>query len=114
MYTGNAQLSEAPGVPWVLDGSAVPSLATMSAIRDFLPAKATIVPGHGRPVGPEALDFTIDYLGKLISEVQASIDAGNDLEATQAAVVMSDLQGYSLWDFVHTTVNVPNTFNDLQ
>ena len=114
MWTGNSLLSEAPGVPWLLEGGAVPSLTTMTAVRDFLPDNATIVPGHGRPVGLDGFDFTISYLETLVSEVQASIDAGNDLEATQAAVQMADFQGYSLWDFVHTTVNVPNTFNDLQ
>lgn len=114
MWTGNSQLSEAPGVPWLLEGGAMPSLATMAAVRDFLPEDAIIVPGHGRPTSTEALDFTVDYLETLISEVQNSIDAGNDLEATQAAVRMTEFQGYSLWDFVHTTVNIPNTFNDLQ
>ena len=42
-------------------------------------------------------------------EVSDSVAAGNDLDATQAA----DFQGYALWDWVHTWVNVPATHAEL-
>ncbi len=114
IFTGNSQLSEAPGIPWLLDGGAVASLESMKAVRDFLPSGALVVPGHGRPTDKAAIDFTIDYLDTLIMEVQSNIDAGNDLATTQANVLMTEFQGYSLWGFAHTSINVPNTFNDLQ
>ena len=115
VWTGNSILSEAPGIPWLLDSGAEEILQTMKDVRAFLPDDVIIVPGHDRPVkGANTFDFTIDYLTTLIAEVRSNIAAGNDLGTTQSAIVMDDFQGYSLWGFAHTNINVPNTFNELQ
>ena len=55
----------------------------------------------------------MDYLDTLISEVQTSVEAGDDLEATQGVVRMEAFKGYALWDWVHTWVNVPATHAEL-
>ena len=78
-----------------------------------LPAGTIVVPGHGRPATPSAFSFSVDYLNTMIAEVQTSVDAGATLEETQAAVLMEDYQGYALWDWVHTWVNVPAAHAEL-
>ena len=56
---------------------------------------------------------SVDYLDTLLTEVQDSVDAGHDLETTQATVTMEDYQGYALWDWVHTWVNLPAAHTEL-
>ena len=35
------------------------------------------------------------------------------VEETQAAVTMESYQGYALWDWVHTSINIPVTHSEL-
>lgn len=58
-------------------------------------------------------DFSIDYLDTLISEVRLAVDDGQTLEQTVASVTMDAYQGYGLWDFVHSVINVPKTYAEL-
>jgi cyclase len=113
MWTGNAFLAEAPGVPWLLAGNAVAAEATLAAVQASLPPDAIVVPGHGRPTPPADMDFHIDYLGTMIAGVQTAVDDGLDLEATVERVTMPDFQGYALWGWIHQQVNVPNTYAEL-
>lgn len=113
LWTGNAFLAEAPGVPWLLAGNAVEAQATLAAVRDSLPADAIVVPGHGRPTRPADMNFHVDYLAALIAGVHAAIDGGLDLEATVAAVALPEFQGYALWGWIHDQVNVPHTYDEL-
>ena len=113
MWTGNPIVASAPGIPWLLDGHAADVSVTLKAVQASLPPGAIVIPGHGRPATVSTFDFSIDYLDTLIPEVQASVDAGDSQAETQAAVVMTDHQGYALWDWVHTTINVPQTYAEL-
>ena len=112
-YTGNPVIAERPSIPWLLDGRHTESLATMKTIRDFLPEDATVVPGHGRPVRPADLDFTIEYLETLDASVREAIADGLTLEQTVERVKLPDFQGYAIFDWVHSQLNVPAAYRDL-
>jgi cyclase len=114
MWTGNAFLAEAPGVPWLLAGNASAAEATLAAVQASLPPDAIVVPGHGRPRPPADMDFHIDYLQALLAGVQAAVDDGLDREATVATVTLPEFQGYALWGWIHDQVNVPNTYAELK
>ncbi|MCH9686688.1 MAG: MBL fold metallo-hydrolase [Deltaproteobacteria bacterium] len=113
LWTGNAQVTRNPGLPWLLDGRAQESVATMRAVREFVPAGATVIPGHDTPQTTATFDFTIDYLDTLLVEVQAAVDDGLTLEETIAAVTMDEFRGYVLFDWVHPQINVTSTYADL-
>jgi hypothetical protein len=83
-------------------------------VKAASPEDAIVVPGHGRAVSVDGFDFSIDYLSALVTEVQASVDKGSTVEETVAAVTMEPFKGYALWDWIHTTVNVPSTYNELK
>jgi len=112
-WTGNPMVAQAPALPWLLDGKHEEVLATMKKIRGFLPEDATVVPGHGVPVKPKEVDFIINYLETLRQEVKGSVEKGMTLEQAQKNIVMKDFQGYALWGWVHTGVNIPNTYKEL-
>lgn len=113
LWTGNPLIAGGVAIPWLLDGYAQEVVKTLTSVQASLPADAIVIPGHGQPTTPDAFNWSVDYLNTLITEVQASIDAGNDLEATVTAVTMEEFQGYVLWDWVHKVVNVPNTYAEL-
>ncbi len=113
VWTGNAQVTGNPGLPWLLDGRAEESRATMQALREFLPADALVVPGHDTPQPVDTFDFTIDYLDALMTQVGAAVDQGLTLEETIASVTMEEFRGYVLFDWVHPVINVTNTYADL-
>lgn len=112
LWTGNPLVARGPALPWLLDGNGIEVRETLSALRDTYP-NATIVPGHDAPQPIDGLDFAIAYLDALIAQVGAQIAAGATLDETVAAVTMEDYQGYALWGWVHTVVNVPATYADL-
>ena len=112
-WTGNALIAEAPAIPWLLAGRGLDSAQTLSDVKAFLPADAVVVPGHGRPVNLDEFDFTIDYLNSLHTDVSASVEAGASVEEAMESVTMEDFQGYALWDWVHTTINVPMTYQEV-
>ena len=112
-WTGNPLVAPPPALPWLLEGGHRESLATMKKVRAFLPSDATVVPGHGRPMQPEEMDFTIEYLETLDNKVQTALANGLSLEQTQQSLAMPTFKGYALWDWVHTGVNIPAVYQAL-
>ncbi|PRQ06120.1 MBL fold metallo-hydrolase [Enhygromyxa salina] len=113
LWTGNPLIAEAPALPWLLEGQAQAVSATLAAVKASVPADTTIIPGHSHPLGLADFDFSIDYLDTLVDEVQTAVDAGLTVEETVAAVSMEPFQGYALWDWIHSGVNVPTTHAEL-
>ncbi len=112
-WTGNPLVAMPPALPWLLDGKLQEVLATMKKVRAFLPEDAIVVPGHGVPVKPADIDFTIKYLEKLHDEVDYAVRSGTSLELAQKEITMKEFQGYALWGWVHSGVNIPNTYKEL-
>ncbi len=112
-WTGNPLVAIPPALPWLLEGGHQASLATMKKIRKFLPADATVIPGHGIPMKPKDIDFTIQYLETLDHEVQTAIANGLSLKQIQQSVTMPKFKGYMLWDWVHVGVNIPAVYKSL-
>lgn len=112
-WTGNPLVAESPAIPWLLDGQAADVLTTLAAVRGALPGDAVVIPGHSAPQAVDAFDWSVDYLETLLEEVQVAVDDGLDVEETQAAVTMEPFQGYALWDWVHTSMNIPVTHAEL-
>lgn len=114
LFAGNPVISEQPSLPWLLDGQVLATLATLERVRDFLPADARIVPGHGRVMGKAGLDWHIAYLAALRDQTRAALAKGLSLEATVAAVDPPEFQGYALHGWIHKMVNVPAAYRELQ
>lgn len=112
-WTGNPVVAQPPALPWLLDGKHEEVLATMKKVRSFLPDGAVVVPGHGIPIKPKDLEFTIRYLETLHQEVKNAVGKGITLEQAQKNITMKDFQGYALWGWVHSGVNVLNTYKEL-
>ena len=112
-WTGNPVVAQPPALPWLLDGKHEEVLATLKKIRAFLPEDAVVVPGHGVPIQPKDIDFKIRYLESLHKEVKNAVEQGMTVEEAQKTITMPDYQGYALFDWVHSGVNVPNTHKDL-
>ncbi len=112
-WIGNPVVAMPPGLPWLLDGKHEEVLTTMKKVRKFLPNDAIVVPGHGVPIKPKDIDFTIKYIETLHKEVKNALNSGASLEQAQKEITMKDFQGYALWGWVHTQVNVPATYKDL-
>lgn len=113
MWVGNVWVAPGPGIPWLLDGRHEEVLSTMKKIRSFLPDDATIIPGHFGPTKKDGLDFVINYLERLHSEVATAVQKGWSLEETGEKVTMDAFRGYAIFDWVHFDINVPNTYKDL-
>jgi cyclase len=113
-WTGNAIVAERPAVPWLLDGHAMETAMTLADVKASLPADAMVVPGHGRPMTVNGLDFAVDYLNTMIDEVDVAVNQGLSEEQTVSQVVMPSYQGYKIWDWVHKVVNVPHTYQELK
>ncbi|MDI1434784.1 MBL fold metallo-hydrolase [Polyangium sorediatum] len=113
LWTGNALVAEKPAVPWLLAGHAAETGMTLADVKASLPADAIVVPGHGRPVTVDGFDFAIDYLGTLVTEVGAAVSSGKTKDEAVMSVTMESFKGYAIWDWIHTTVNVPSTYDDL-
>lgn len=112
-WTGNPVVAQPPALPWLLDGKHEEVLATLKKVRKFLPEDAIVVPGHGVPMQPKDIDFEIRYLESLHQAVKNAVEQGMTVEETQKTITLPDFQGYSLFDWVHSGVNVPNTYKDL-
>ncbi|MTI32185.1 MBL fold metallo-hydrolase [Xanthovirga aplysinae] len=113
MWVGNVWVAGKPGLPWLLDGRHEEVAATMKKVRDFLPADATIVPGHHLPMKKADLDFKIDYLEELHNQVEKAVKKGWSLEKTKEKVKMDNFRGYAMFDWVHFDVNIPKTYEEL-
>ncbi|WP_028025309.1 MBL fold metallo-hydrolase [Enterovibrio calviensis] len=113
MWSGNPIITVKPSLPWLLDGHLLETLASLQKVRAFLPDDATVVPGHGSPMTPDDIQWHIDYLDTIKTQVQAAIDEGLTLEETVAKVQMPEFRGYALRDWVHPSLNVPAAYRDL-
>lgn len=114
LFAGNPVIAEQPAIPWLLDGHLLETLETMKRVRDFLPADATIVPGHGRPIPKAGLDWHIDYLTSLRDLTRAAIAQGATLEEAVAKVQVAAAQGYQIYGWVHQQINVPAAYKELK
>jgi cyclase len=114
MFAGNAVVTEKPGVPWLLDGRVQETLDSLTKARDFLPADAVIVPGHGRPMPKAGIDWHINYLTALRDETKAAIAKGLTLEQTVSQVTLPNYQGYAIYGWVHNQVNVPAAYKEFK
>lgn len=52
LWVGNMIQAPSPALPWLLEGRHRDTIATLARVRDFLPEKAIIIPGNGRPMRP--------------------------------------------------------------
>lgn len=114
MWSGNPIIASKPALPWLLDGHLVATLETLIKVRDFLPADARIVPGHGVVIARADLNWHIEYLAAVKQSVQAAIDRGLSLDETVKQVAMPEFRGYALFDWVHPGLNVPAAYKDLK
>jgi cyclase len=113
MWSGNPIIASKPSLPWLLDGHLVATLETLSRVYDFLPSDARIIPGHGKAIGREDIKWHIDYLTAIKTKVQKAVQKGLSLEETVKEVSMPEYQGYVLFDWVHSGLNVPAAYKDL-
>lgn len=113
MWTGNPVIAAKPALPWLLDGHLVQTLATLQKVYDFLPADATLVPGHGVPMPREGLRWHIDYLKAVQSGVKDALARGLTQAQTVAELQLPAFRGYALFDWVHDDLNVPAAYKDL-
>ncbi|CAF4558204.1 unnamed protein product [Didymodactylos carnosus] len=113
LWSGNSVIAAKPALPWLMDGHLLETLDTLSKVYAFLPADARIIPGHGVAIGKEDLKWPIDYLTAVKENVQAAIDEGLSLEETVKQVAMPEFSGYVVFDWVHSSMNVPAAYKDL-
>ncbi len=114
MWTGNPVIAVKPALPWLLDGHLLATLETLIKVREFLPADARLVPGHGVVMSKADLNWHIDYLTAIKQSVQAAVDRGLSLEETVKQVALPEFRGYALFDWVHPGLNVPAAYKDLK
>lgn len=114
LFAGNPVVTEKPGIPWLLDGRVEETLASLTKVRDFLPADALIVPGHGRPMPKAGLDWHIEYLTALRDETKAAIAKDATVEQAISQVALPNYQGYAIFDWIHKQVNVPAAYKELR
>ena len=113
MWAGNPLIAEQPAIPWLLDGHLAESIASLGAVRDFVPADVEIVPGHGRPVPRSSLSYSLQYLETLRDQVQLAIDDGLSELETVGRVTMDEFADYAIYGWVHPQVNVPAAYAEL-
>ena len=113
LWTGNAIIASKPALPWLLDGHLVKTLATLQKVYDFLPEDARVVPGHGSVINRDDINWHIDYLATIKSQVEVAIKEGLTLEQTVKKVAMPEFAGYALFGWVHPGLNVPAAYKDL-
>ncbi|MBE1275889.1 MBL fold metallo-hydrolase [Enterovibrio baiacu] len=113
MWTGNPIVAVKPSLPWLLGGHLLETLESLQEVRAFLPDDATVIPGHGSPMTPDDIQWHIDYLEAVKTQVQAAIDDGLTLQETVAKVQLPEFTGYALRDWVHPGLNVPAAYKDL-
>lgn len=113
MWTGNPVIAVKPALPWLLDGHLLETLATLKNVHAFLPSDAKVVPGHGSLMTRDDIQWHIDYLETVKTQVKAAIDKGLSLEETVKSVTMPEFSGYALFGWVHPGLNVPAAYKDL-
>lgn len=114
LWTGNPLVAAKPAVPWLLAGHGEEVGVTLSQVKSAVPADTIIVPGHDHPTNVNGFDFAISYLGELNTQVKAAVGKGMTVEQTVDSVTMPAYQGYAIWNWIHKTVNVPNTYAEVK
>ena len=114
LWTGNPLVAENPAIPWLLDGHAQETAMTLAAVRAALPDGTIVIPGHDHPIGSDGFDFAVSYLDTMIGEVKTAVGAGLTEEQTVNQVTMDSFQGYKIWGWVHSSVNVPAAYKELK
>jgi glyoxylase-like metal-dependent hydrolase (beta-lactamase superfamily II) len=114
LWTGNPVIAEAPALPWLLDGHLIETRDTLQAVLADFDADTQIVPGHGPVTDVSAIQWSIDYLTAVETDVRAAVADGLSLEETVARVQLPEYQGYALFGWVHPSLNVPAAYSDLQ
>jgi cyclase len=114
LWAGNAVISTAPAVPWLLDGHLIETKNTLQAVHDAFNSETIVVPGHGPVTNLNSIQWNIDYLNAVETQVGESIGDGLSLEETVAKVQLPEFQGYLLFNWVHPGLNVPAAYNDLK
>jgi hypothetical protein len=85
----------------------------MQEIKNFLPADAIIIPGHFGPIKKNEIDFGINYLLQLESEVREAKAKNLALDEMLKQVKMNEYnRGYKIFEFVHYKINIPAVFNE--
>jgi cyclase len=79
------------GTPFILMGSVAGAIEALERVLKPL-APAVIVPGHGEPCGPEAIDFALGYLRFVQDVARRGVTAG--ISPLQAAL-STDLGAYA-------------------
>lgn len=113
LWAGNPIIAVKPALPWLLDGHLVETLSTLKKVYAFLPPDAKVIPGHGTPITREDIQWHINYLETIKTQVKVAIDKGLSLEETVKAVSMPEFSGYALFGWVHPGLNVPAAYKDL-
>lgn len=114
MWTGNPIITVKPSLPWLLDGHLIETLNTLQAVYDFLPDDARIIPGHGSVMKKSDMQWHIDYLTAIKTEVQKAIDDGLSMEQAVEQITLDQFKGYQLYPWVHPQLNVPAAYKDLK
>jgi len=114
LWTGNTLQAPPPTLPWLLEGRHRDTMTTLRRVRDFLPDEATVIPGHGAPTGPQAIDHHLRYLHALEERVAVLIEQGMDLDQVKRNAGMPAFDAYSLYPWVHFEVNVPAVYRALK
>ena len=113
-WAGNPFIAESPAIPWLFDGFFLEPADNLKKIYDFLPADATIVPGHGRITSKAGIKYTVDYVMELKHQVLEAVDKGLTLEQTSRTVTMKEYdKGYVLFNWLHYNFNLPNAYKDI-
>ncbi|MBT8446625.1 MAG: MBL fold metallo-hydrolase [Gammaproteobacteria bacterium] len=110
LWVGNMVQAAPPAIPWLLEGRHTETIATLEAVRAFLPETATIIPGHGKPMPGSGIDYSLDYLRQLDALVRQAVVHGRTLEEVRAGAVLTGFDDYSLYAFAHGDVNVPMVY----
>ena len=113
LWVGNMVQAAPPAIPWLLEGRHPETIATLEAVRAFLPATATIIPGHGKPMPRAGIDYSLDYLRRLDALVRRAQAGGRSLDELRENGALAGFDAYSLYPFAHGEVNLPMAWKTL-
>lgn len=116
LYDGNPIISDAPSLPWLLDGKLDEALATLRKLIAMLPKEAIVVPGLGYPRGINAIAYPMGYLEELKKQLGEAVAQGLSEEATvsRLAESMKQYNGYKIYPWVHSQITVPKTYQEVK
>lgn len=112
IFVGNMVQAPPPALPWLLEGRPEEAAKTLRRLFDLLDDETVIVPGHGRPMHRNDIQYSMQYMAELKKEIEAAVDRGLTLEQAQEAVAMEEYAGYSLFPFAHKQINIPAVYRE--